>query len=104
MDRRIRLALLAALAATFVAMGPADAQRGNRGGFRQEWDQGGQENRREVPLSSVLRDLRMQYGGRHLDAQRAGSRYIIPWITDDGRRMTFEVDVETGRVLSRRGG
>jgi hypothetical protein len=86
-----------------VATGAADAQRGNRGGFGSQFDNG-QEDRREVDLSSVLRELRMQYGGRHLDAQRAGDRYIIPWITEDGRRMTFEVDVRTGRVISRRGG
>ena len=104
MVRRSRLALLAALAVTFAAANPADAQRGNRGGFRQDWDQGGQENQRKVDLSQVLRELRMQYGGRHLDAQVAGDRYIISWITEDGRRMTFEVDARTGRVISRRGG
>jgi hypothetical protein len=99
MVRRTHIALLAALAATFVAMGPADAQRGNRGGFGDQWDNG-QDDRREVPLSSVLRDLRMQYGGRHLDAQKAGSRYIIAWITEDGRRLTIEVDAGSGRVIS----
>lgn len=105
MVRRTHISLLAALAATLVATGPADAQRGgrDRGGFGSQFDNG-QEDRREVDLSSVLRELRMQYGGRHLDAQRAGDRYIIPWITEDGRRMTFEVDVRTGRVISRRGG
>jgi hypothetical protein len=99
MVRRTHIALLAALAATLVAMGPADAQRGNRGGFGDQWDNG-QDDRREVPLSSVLRDLRMQYGGRHLDAQKAGSRYIIAWITEDGRRLTIEVDAGSGRVIS----
>jgi uncharacterized membrane protein YkoI len=98
MVRRTHIALLAALAATLVASGPAVAQRGS---FDQKWDNN-QEDRREVPLSSVLRDLRMQYGGRHLDAQKAGGRYIIAWITEDGRRLTIEVDAATGRVLSTR--
>ena len=104
MVRRIHLSLLAALAAlaaTFVTMGPADAQRGGRGDFRSDFDNG-QEDQREVPLSSVLRELRSRYGGRHLDAQKAGSRYIIAWITEDGRRMTIEVDARSGRILSAR--
>jgi len=97
MVRRTHIFLLGALAATLVASGPAVAQRGS---FDQKWDNN--QEQREVPLSSVLRDLRMQYGGRHLDAQKAGGRYIIAWITEDGRRLTIEVDAATGRVLSTR--
>lgn len=100
MVRRTHLALLAALAATLVATGHADAQRG-RGGFDSQWDNG-QEGQQQVELSSVLRELRMRYGGRHLDARQAGNRYIIAWITEDGRRMTIEVDARTGRILSAR--
>jgi hypothetical protein len=100
MVRRTYLSLLTALAATLMATGAADAQRG-RGGFDSQWDNG-QENRQEVPLSSVLRDLRMQFGGRHLDAQKSGGRYIIAWVTEDGRRMTIEVDAASGRVISAR--
>lgn len=99
MVRRTHIALLAALAATLVTAGPAAAQRGRD--FGNSFDNS-QEDRREVPLSSVLRDLRMQFGGRHLDAQKAGNRYIIAWITDDGRRMTIEVDAQSGRVISAR--
>lgn len=54
----------------------------------------------EVPLSMVLRDLRSEFGGQHLDAQRRGDRYVIFWLTDEGRRLTIEVDTRTGRRLS----
>jgi len=101
MVRRTLITLLAALAATStLATGPAAAQRG---GFGSQWDNG-QEGCREVQLSSVLRDQRSQYGGRHLDARKAGNRYVIAWITDDGRRLTIEVDACTGRTISVRGG
>lgn len=102
MVRRTLITLLAALAATVVTVGPAVAQRGDRGGFGSQWDNS-QEDKRK-PLGSVLRDLRSQYGGRHLDAQDAGSRYIISWITEDGRRLTIEVDASSGRTISVRGG
>lgn len=101
MKRRSLIALFAALAAAVVTAGPAAAQRGGRGGLDSQWDNG---QEREVPLGSVLRDLRSQYGGRHLDAQKAGSRYIISWITEDGRRLTIEVDASSGRTISVRGG
>lgn len=58
---------------------------------------------REVPLSSILRDLRGKYGGQHLDAQKMGDTYRISWITGDGRRLVIEVDAATGRTISVRG-
>jgi hypothetical protein len=70
---------------------------------RGERDQDRDRPAREVPLSSILRDLRSQYGGQHLDAQKIGDRYRISWITDDGRRLNIEVDAATGRTLSVRG-
>lgn len=112
--RMLRRTLLSALAALAIAA-PASAQhgredkRGNpfqgRDGFpSSQWDQSHQERvpQREVPLGSVLRDLKSRYGGQHLDAQKVGDRYIISWITGDGRRLTIEVDATTGRVLSTR--
>lgn len=105
MKRRLFiLALGAALAAS-----PALAQQGpSRWGFEPQQNMGSQwapsdqrEDRgREVPLSSVLRDLRSEFGGQHLDAQRRGDRYVIFWLTSDGRRLTIEVDARTGRRLS----
>jgi uncharacterized membrane protein YkoI len=109
----LRRTLLSALAILMVAT-PAYAQRGRdrnddrprgRDGFpSSQWDQPREERapQREVSLSSVLRELKGRYGGQHLDAQKAGNRYIISWITDDGRRLTIEVDTATGRILSTR--
>jgi hypothetical protein len=99
MFRRTLLLAIAAIAATSVAASPASAQRGRD--LTSQW--AGEEReqaRREVPLSSVIRDLRRQYGGQHLDASKQGERYIIAWITEEGKRLTIEVDVATGRVLS----
>jgi hypothetical protein len=59
-----------------------------------------QERPREVQLTDILRNLRGQYGGQHLDAQRSGENYVIPWLSRDGRRMTVVVDAATGRVIS----
>ncbi|MDP3735827.1 MAG: hypothetical protein Q8R02_00465 [Hyphomonadaceae bacterium] len=106
MLRRVFLSGLAMIAAISVAASPASAQRGrdrDQGFPGSQWNpQEDREQQREVPLSSILRELRGRYGGQHLDAQKAGGRYIIAWITGDGRRLTIEVDAATGRVLSTR--
>ena len=117
MLRRILIPALAALLVT----SPALAQRGRgddgdrprreapffqRGdGFpSSQWDQPREERapQREVSLNSVERELRSRYGGQMLDAQKMGDRYVISWITKDGRRMTIEVDATNGRILSTR--
>ncbi|HVY88941.1 MAG TPA: hypothetical protein VG942_08745 [Hyphomonadaceae bacterium] len=132
MVRRILISALALVAATSVAAAPALAQRyggygfqdqdrrGDRGHGRDRddhnnyrdqrgndnpWNDNRQQERapeREVPLSSVLRELKERYGGQHLDAQKVGNRYIISWVTGDGRRLTIEVDAASGRILSTR--
>jgi hypothetical protein len=102
MFRRSLLLGLAAMVATSVAL-PASAQRGRDlatpwappGGEEQR-----EEQRRDVPLSTVIRDLRRQYGGQHLDASKVGDRYVIAWVTEEGRRLTIEVDAATGRTIS----
>ena len=104
MFRRSLLLGLAAIVATSVAALPASAQRGRD--LTSQWAPGGEEReeqqqqRRDVPLSSVIRDLRRQYGGQHLDASKVGDRYVIAWVTEDGRRLTIEVDAATGRTIS----
>jgi hypothetical protein len=108
MLRRSFLLSLSVLAATSVAVLPASAQRGrdrDQAFPRDDWSAPrGEDDRqqREVPLSSVIRDLRMRYGGQHLDAQKQGDRYVIAWITEEGRRLTIEVDASSGRVISTR--
>jgi uncharacterized membrane protein YkoI len=108
MVRRTLITVFAALAATSVVIAPASAQRGNpfqrgdRGGLDSQWADPERDNQRKVSLSDVLRNLRAQYGGRHLDAQEVGNRYVISWITQDGRRLTIEVDAATGRIISTR--
>jgi hypothetical protein len=95
----IKKAFFLGLAAMLVSA-PASAQFFPRSNWapREERAQD-----REVPLGEVLRDLRRQYGGQHLDAEKSDGRYVISWITDDGRRLVIEVDASTGRVLSVRG-
>ena len=99
----LRRLLIPALAALLVTT-PALAQRGD--GFpSSQWDRRGdrgEEREREVSLNSVQRQLQGRYGGQMLDAQKLGDRYIISWITKDGRRLTIEVDATNGRVLSTR--
>jgi hypothetical protein len=102
MLRRAVIPALVLLAATLVAIEPSFAQRGDNPfqNPRSAWDS--PQEQREVPLNSILRNLSERYGGRHLDAKKAGSRWIIAWITGDGKRLTIEVDAATGRVLSTR--
>ena len=104
MFRRVFLSSLAVIAAIGVAATPASAQRGrdrDQGFPSSQWDRDEQQQR-EVPLSSILRELRGRYGGQHLDASKSGGRWIIAWITEDGKRLTIEADAATGRILSTR--
>jgi uncharacterized membrane protein YkoI len=117
MFRRTFLASLALIAA-IAAAEPAFAQRHgrDRGGHddrpvdqqfqrdpRQGWDaQQQQQQQREVSLSSIVRDIGRQYGGRQIDSTRRGDRWVIGWITQDGRKLTIEADAITGRILSTR--
>jgi hypothetical protein len=103
MFRRTLLASLAAVVLAAPALAQSPGSTWAPEGRGRDRDRGGDERQREVPLGSILRELRMRYGGQHLDAQRAGDRYIISWITEDGRRLTVEVDASSGRTLSVRG-
>src|SRR5690349_14866396 len=96
MLRRTLITAFAAIAATLVATGPAVAQRGPFQQFAPPED----EQRRDVPLNVVLRELKMRYGGQHLDARKEGDRYVIAWLTGDGQRLTIEVDARSGRTIS----
>jgi hypothetical protein len=116
MFRRTFLFSLAFIAAVAAAE-PAFAQRHGRdrdGGhedrpFDNQFQRGpgdqwnAPQQQREVPLSSIVRDIGRQFGGRQLDSTRRGDRWVIGWITQDGRRLTIEADAVTGRILSTRG-
>lgn len=109
MTHRSLMASVALAVAALTAAMPAHAQRQpfdspfQRGdGFpSNQWDTPRRESapeQREKSLSEILRMLKGQYSGRHLDARKQGSHYIISWITEDGRRLTLRVNAVTGRV------
>ena len=59
----------------------------------------------QVSLQDIQRRLQAQFGGRMVDARRAGDDvYIIDWLSGDGRKLTIVVDARTGAVQSVRGG
>lgn len=104
MLKRIALTPLVLIGAVLAIAAPAQAQRQHdRAPFELPFQRGDQqssqwdvprrersdEQTREIPLSEILRRLKAQHGGRHLDARRQGDVYIISWLTDDGRRLTF---------------
>ena len=107
------LALIAALAAAEPAFAQRHGRDHDRGQDDRPFDNQFQRNprgdwntpqeQREVPLNSIAREIGRQYGGRMLDSSRRGDRWIIGWITQDGRRLTIEADAASGRILSTRG-
>lgn len=74
----------------------------------QSWAPNDARNARQsgdiIPLRDIIRQLKRSHGGSYLNADllsRGGgkSEYRIDWVTDDGRKMQFIVDAQTGRVL-----
>jgi uncharacterized membrane protein YkoI len=62
---------------------------------------------RHVSLGQVLQTLRRRTPGRQLDAgleQRGGRTvYRVRWAADDGRRIDYLVDAETGAIVRAEG-
>jgi hypothetical protein len=58
---------------------------------------------RAVPLSRVIEQIRRRTPGRQLDAgmeeQSGRPVYRVRWAADDGRRIDYIVDAETGAIL-----
>lgn len=111
----IRSFLLAAAGlAMFGALAePAQARPGWREGLGQQFDAGRQgevsSDRQRTPLLEVVRRLERRVGGQMLDARVVqggphGEMYVIKWLTDDGRKIEFLVDAESGAILDQRGG
>jgi hypothetical protein len=110
----IRSFILAAfgLAAFSVFAEPAQARPGWREGLGQRFDaeqpRERASDRQRTPLLEVVQRLERRVGGQMLDARVVesgqGEMYVIKWLTDDGRKIEFLVDAQTGAILDQRGG
>jgi uncharacterized membrane protein YkoI len=86
----------------------ASAQpRGPRGGFGFEQPGQGQGPGRPgarggqtISMEQAVAIVSRRVPGRLLDASPMGANYRIVWLTNDGRRIDFVVDAESGAILS----
>ena len=111
------LALLIALPGAASAQGLADglfslpvlSPNSLSAGWRDQQNEARDAVRRgrHVSLGQVLQTLRRRTPGRQLDAgleQRGGRTvYRVRWAADDGRRIDYLVDAETGAVVRAEG-
>ena len=108
--RRIAIILALATAAPAAAAAQAwpfqiESPNSLGAGWRQQQDEARDAVRRgrHVPLPQVLDTLRRRTPGRILDSgiEELGGRkmYRVRWATDDGRRIDYLVDAETGAVV-----
>ncbi len=74
--------------------------------WREQQDEAraGVQQRRLIPLSQAIEEIRRRHPGRPLDAgsESMGDRpvYRVRWITTDGRRIDFIIDATNGAILS----
>jgi uncharacterized membrane protein YkoI len=101
-----KAAILAALLC-LTAPGMAFAQADSLGaGWREQQNEARRGVREgNVPLAQVIQTIRRRTPGRQLDAgleQGPGGRtvYRVRWAADDGRRIDFIVDAQSGQILS----
>ncbi|MFN7055834.1 PepSY domain-containing protein [Hyphomonas sp.] len=108
MKRTLALLALAALSATSFA-----SAQGQSNPWTNQFSPGqAREAVREgktVPLSRIFQNLRRDHGGYQLGAELysrgdGSTYYEIDWMTEDGRKVQFTVDAQTGQVTGRRGG
>ncbi|MEL7129859.1 MAG: PepSY domain-containing protein [Pseudomonadota bacterium] len=97
--KRVILSLIIAMS----AFQPIAAAQNWGNSFSSGQARDARQNGDIVPLRDIIRRLQRQYGGRYLDADLVsrsggGSEYRIDWITEDGRKVRFVVDAQTGRV------
>ena len=85
------LASLAAIA--LLSAGPATAQ-GWGDSFSPKQARDAVRDGKTVPLSRIFGMLK----------QGGGAEYHIDWMTEDGRKMRFIVDAQSGAITDRRGG
>jgi uncharacterized membrane protein YkoI len=78
-------------------------------GWRQQQNEAREavQRGRAVPLGRVLDNIRRRTPGRQLDAgmENRGGRavYRVRWAADDGRRIDYIVDAESGAILGANG-
>ncbi|MBI1196406.1 MAG: hypothetical protein GC203_00930 [Phenylobacterium sp.] len=105
MKRLFAIAVLAAIAATPVAVAAQDNGRPVLGAGRGDQDRAREARGRQMPLSRVLAMLSSRYPGRHLNTTMGDSggrpAYFVQWQMADGRVVVFVVDAESGQVVGR---
>jgi hypothetical protein len=77
------------------------------GGFEQPYGPGQAQGRagqrgggQTISMEQAVSIISRRVPGRLLDASPMGANYRIVWLTNDGRRVDFIVDAETGQILS----
>ncbi|MGE0118419.1 MAG: PepSY domain-containing protein [Dongiaceae bacterium] len=99
--RSVMFGLLGLLAMAGAPLPTAADSHQNRNSFSPEGQGGGGC----LPLKSVIRSVRQQFGGRVLDADRGGGGvYLVRLLTGDGQVLDIAVDCASGQVLGVRGG
>ncbi len=89
------------LGAVFAAAGPDSLGAG----WRQQQGEAREavQSGRAIPLGRVMEQIRRRTPGRPLDAglEQSGGRavYRVRWAAEDGRRIDYIVDAETGAIL-----
>jgi uncharacterized membrane protein YkoI len=93
--------ILAGLALLMAA--PASAQYRREGGGAQS---GAQSTAPRLSPSQVWSIIQRMTPGRQLNTSLVEGRgiYMVRWQTDDGRRIDYVIDGNSGAVLSRNGG
>ncbi len=108
MTRRFAL-ILAFAASCLAAPALARAQPGPDSlgadyGLQQDDARAAVKQGRFVPLGRVIAEIRRRTPGRQLDAglEQSGARavYRVRWATNDGRRIDYIVDAQSGAILS----
>ncbi len=105
-----RFALILAFAASCLAAPalvraqPGADSLGADYGLQQDDARAAVKQGRFVPLGRVIAEIRRRTPGRQLDAglEQSGSRtvYRVRWATNDGRRIDYIVDAQSGAILS----
>ena len=104
-----RFALIMAFAASCLAAPalvhaqPGSDSLGADYGLQQDDARAGVKQGRYAPLGRVIAEIRRRTPGRQLDAglEQWGGRavYRVRWATNDGRRIDYIVDAQSGAIL-----